>query len=54
MLGDGGLGHLEWLGQLCYRGFAGRQAGEDGATGGIGQGGEGGIQRVGIRVCITN
>jgi hypothetical protein len=45
MLGDGGEGEGERLGELGDGGFALREAGENGAAGGIGEGGEGGVER---------
>jgi hypothetical protein len=46
MLGDGGEGHIERLGEGLDGGFAAGEAGEDGAAGGIGQGREGGVEGV--------
>ena len=48
MLGDGGLAHGERLRELGHRRVAGREAGEDGAARGIGEGGEGGIEPRGV------
>jgi len=45
MLGDGGEGKGERLGELGDGGFALGEAGENGAAGGVGEGGEGGIER---------
>ena len=42
VLGDGGHGHLERLGEFSDGGFAKRQPSQDGAASGIGEGGEGG------------
>src|SRR6266545_904692 len=47
VLGDGGQGHLEGLGQLRNGGFAGCQAREDSAPGGVGQCSEGAAYRIG-------
>ena len=47
MLGDGGEREGERLGELGDGGFALGQAGEDGAAGGIGECGEGGVERCG-------
>src|SRR6185312_1372037 len=44
--GDGGLGHLEWLGKFEDSSFAEGKTGEDGASGGIGEGGEAGVKIV--------
>jgi len=44
MLGDGGKGKGEGRGELGDGGLAVREAGEDGATGGVGQGGKGGVE----------
>ena len=48
MLGNGGLAHGKRLGQFVDRGFAGGEAGKDGAARGIGESGEGGVE-----MCIT-
>ena len=45
MLGDGGEGKGEGLGKLSDSGLALSKASENGAAGGIGEGGEGGIER---------
>jgi hypothetical protein len=47
MLGDGGERERERLGELGDSGFALSKASEDGAAGGIGEGGEGGVERGG-------
>jgi hypothetical protein len=47
VLGDGGKGEREGFGKLGDGGFTLREAGEDGAAGGIGEGGEGGVERGG-------
>lgn len=44
MLGDGGKGEGKWLSELCDGGFALREAGENGAAGGIGECREGGVE----------
>jgi len=41
------LAHLKRLGEFLNRGFAGGQTSEDGAPGGIGERGEGGIEAIG-------
>jgi hypothetical protein len=45
MLGDGGEGEGERLGELGDGGFALGETGENGAAGGIGKGGERGVER---------
>jgi hypothetical protein len=45
MLGDGGERNIEGRGELGDGGLALRQARENGAAGGIGQGPEGGVER---------
>ncbi len=45
MLGDGGKGKGEGRGELGDGGLAVREAGEDGAAGGVGERGEGGVER---------
>ncbi len=45
MLGDGGEGKREGLRKLGDRGFALGEARENGAAGGVGEGGEGGVER---------
>jgi hypothetical protein len=45
MLGDGGERKGERLGELGDGGFTLREAGENGAAGGVGEGGEGGVER---------
>jgi hypothetical protein len=49
VLGDRRKGHIEWLGEFAYGGFALRQAGEDGATGVVRESAEdvieGGVRR---------
>ena len=42
--GDRWQGYVEWLGQFADRSFSKGQSGQDGATGGIGKGGEGVIE----------
>ena len=55
MFGDGGEGHVEGGGQGSHRGFALREAGEDGAAGGVGEGREGSVEdRVGGGGVIVN
>jgi hypothetical protein len=49
MFGNGGEGHGEGSGEGVDGGLALREAGEDGATGGIGEGGEGGVEAGGGR-----
>ena len=44
VLGDCGESHLERGGEVVDGGFAGCEAGEDGAARGIGEGGEGGVE----------
>ncbi len=44
VFGDGGERHVEGSGQGGHRGFALREAGQDGAAGGVGEGGEGGVE----------
>ena len=44
MLGDRRQAHGEGLGQFRHRGLAQRQPRQDGAAGGIGEGGEGGVE----------
>ena len=46
VLGDGGLGHGEGLGEFVNGGFAGGEAGVVGAAGRVGEGGEGGVEAV--------
>jgi hypothetical protein len=54
MLGNGGLGHVEGLGEFVDGSFAkGSEASEDGASGGVGEGGEGGVEALGSGHCIT-
>jgi len=43
MLGDGGLGQVEWLAKLVDGGFAYSEAGQNGATRGIGESRERGV-----------
>jgi hypothetical protein len=50
--GDGGLGHLEWLGKFEDSSFAEGKTGKDGASGGIGQGGEAGVKIIHNRLVI--
>ena len=50
MLGDGGERKGERFGNLGDGGFTLREAGEDGAAGGIGEGGEGGVERSGREI----
>jgi hypothetical protein len=50
MLGDGGLAHLEWRGQILDRCLALGETGEDRPPGGIGQGGERRAQLILLRV----
>jgi hypothetical protein len=45
MLGDGGERKGERLGELGDGGFTLREAGENGAAGGVGEGGESGVER---------
>lgn len=45
VLGDGGKGERERLGELGDRGFALSQAGEDGAACGVGESGERSVER---------
>jgi hypothetical protein len=45
MFGDGGEGNVKWLGEFLDRGFALGEAGENGATCGVGKSAEGGIER---------
>ena len=45
MLGNGGEGNVEGRGEFGDGGLALRQARENGAAGGIGQGPEGGVER---------
>jgi hypothetical protein len=45
MLGDGREGEGEWFGKLRDSGFAQGQASENSAAGGIGKGGESGVER---------
>jgi hypothetical protein len=45
MLGDGGERKGERLGELGDRGFTLREAGENGAAGGVGECGESGVER---------
>ena len=47
MLGDGRQGHREGFGQSGHRGFTVGEARKDGAAGGIGEGGEGRVERPG-------
>jgi len=54
VLGDGGLGHGEWLGQLVHRGFSQGEAGEDGAASGVGEGGERGVEALVSADFITD
>ena len=49
MLGNRGERDLEWGGEFGNRGFALREAREDGAAGGIGERAERGIQGGGAR-----
>ena len=44
MLGDGGKAHGERFRQLLHRRFAAGEPRQDGAAGGIGEGGEGGVE----------
>jgi hypothetical protein len=44
VLGDGGLRHLERLCQFHDRGFSAGETRQDGAPGGVGEGGEGRVQ----------
>ena len=44
VLGDGGERDAERFGQFGDHGFAAREAREDGAAGGIGEGREGGVE----------
>lgn len=44
VLGDGGLAHLEGLGELHHRRFPGREPCEDGAASRVGEGGEGEVE----------
>jgi hypothetical protein len=53
VFGDGGLGHGEGLCEFVDRGFARGEAGEDGATSGVGESGESGVEAVGGGHCIT-
>jgi hypothetical protein len=53
VLGDGGLGHGEGLGEFVDGSLAGGEAGEDGAASGVGEGGESGVEAVGGGHCIT-
>jgi hypothetical protein len=46
VLGDCRKRHIEWLGEFADRGFALRQAGEDGAAGVVGESAEDGIEGV--------
>ena len=54
VLGDGGKGKGEGLGKFGNGGLALREAGEDGAAGGVGEGGEGGVEGSGGRCGIVN
>jgi hypothetical protein len=54
VFGDGGLSHLEGLGEFQDGGLAGGEASEDGAASGIGESGEGGIESIGRGHCITH
>jgi hypothetical protein len=54
MFGDGGLRHREWFGQLSDSRFAGREPGENGAAGWIGESGESGIEARWRGVYITH
>jgi hypothetical protein len=45
VFGDGGKRDVEGSGQLGDGGFAEREAGQDGAAGGVGESAEGGVQR---------
>lgn len=47
VLGDGGERHREARGELADGAIAGREACEDVASGGVGEGGEGVIERLG-------
>ena len=44
MLGDGGERERERFGELADGGFAVSEAGQDGAAGGVGKSGEGGVE----------
>ncbi len=44
MLGDGGKGHGEWRSKTFNGGFSLREACQDSATGGIGEGPKGGVE----------
>jgi hypothetical protein len=46
VLGDGGRANGKRLSEFFDRGFAERETGQNGATGGIGKGGEGGAEMV--------
>ena len=48
MLGDGGLTHVEWRGQVLDRGFAFGQPGQDRPASRVRQGCEGDAERVGL------
>ena len=50
VFGDGWEGEWKWFGEFSDGGFALRQAGKNGAAGGIGEGGEGGVERSGLIV----
>ena len=45
MFGDGGERDPEWFGKFGDFGFAKSETGKDGAAGGVGEGGEGVIER---------
>jgi len=53
MLRDGGEGHGERYGKAFNGGFPLREAGQDGAAGGVGKGAEGGVQAGGEIVNHT-
>ncbi len=53
VLGDGGEGHVEGLGQLADGGVALGEALEDGASRRVGQGGEGGTERSRVTCSLT-
>jgi hypothetical protein len=47
VFGDGRKRNIEWLGEFLDRSFAPGEAGEDGATRGVREGTEGGVERGG-------
>ena len=53
VLGDGGAAYLEGLGELRHGGLAGHEPGENGASGRIGEGCEGGAELVGGHLYLT-